>query len=611
MKGTEFARISGSYSTAYIGTWELLGRSIEKNESYIRLYGFFYYGGGTSVGSSGSSYKGFYLNGTYIASGSYRYYPGYTELNHLDITVKHNDDGTFPGINIKISASSYHMSGETSGNIPYGAIATIPRATDCPNLDGYIESSAPISLNPAVDTFKHRLYYSYNGKTGYYPSSTGFFTNTGSLNLDTSFYEKTPKSSGTGSLTLYTYSNDGTYIGEDTGTLTVRCDKDKCQPDITATIIDINSVTSKLTSGANTSSKLVQGYSNAQITYTITPKNGASISSKKINNVTLGDSPHIINNVETGNFEIVAIDSRGFETKKTIDVDVIDYVPLRLNFNAFRPSPTESEIKVNFTGTYFNNTFGSVANTLQLSWKYKIKGTSEWITGGNFTKDTDYKIVGNTFYSGTGSSASDITLSTTLFPYNKAFDIGIFYKDKLIDSGTSKPVPKGEPVVNWSDGLFNVNGVLTVNKENILQKNIMTIYSDNRFNIDVISQIPNKLNGLTSYLSVGNKLIYSDSSVKIGKGVSKVLVSGAIAFWHSTNFSQSILMVTKNGQSVLQRYNQSPSDVYETESIVLSPVILEVSEGDEIALNFYSGAEQTIEILTERKDTNLTVEVVE
>ena len=609
MKGTEFAKITGNYSTAYIGTWELLGRSIEKNESYIRLYGFFYYGGGTSVGSSGSSYKGFYLNGTYIASGSYRYYPGYTELNHLDITVKHNNDGTFPGINIKISADSYHMSGETSGNIAYGAIATIPRATDCPNLDGYIESSAPISLNPAVDTFKHRLYYSYNGKTGYYPSSTGFFNKTGSLNLDTSFYAKTPKSSGTGSLTLYTYSSDGTYIGEDTGTLTVRCDKDKCQPDIIATIIDINSVTSKLTSGANTSPKLVKGYSNAQITYTITPKNGASISSKKINNVTLGDSPHTINNVETGNFEIVAIDSRGFETKKPINVDVIDYVPLRLNFNAFRPSPTESEIKVNFTGTYFNDTFGSVANTLELSWKYKEKGANEWITGGNFIKDTDYKIVGNTFYSGTGSSASDITLSTTLFPYNKAFDIGIFYKDKLIDSGTSKPVPKGEPVVNWSDGLFNVNGVLTVNKVNVLQKNIMTIYSNERFTLTT----QNKLAGLTSYISVGDKLIYENSSIRIGKGVTKVLVSATFSYWESTSYQQAQLIIEKNGTKYAKRWFETydNEDVYKTDGANVTPILMEVKEGDVISMSVYTGNVQDLSVLADEKGTFLTVEVVE
>lgn len=403
---------------------------------------------------------------------SFKGLSGYNDSKSTSVTfdVEHNGDGTLSGY-----AKIKYLKGSTTSNYAPASnevatssttLTTIPRATDCPNLDGYIESSAPISLNPAVDTFKHRLYYSYNGKTGYYPSSTGFFANTGSLNLDTSFYEKTPKSSGTGSLTLYTYSNDGTYIGEDTGTLTVRCDKDKCQPEIEARIFDAYIVTRELTGDEN---KLVKGFSYAIIEFNITPKNGSIISIQSVNGEEMYASPHSINTEITNKFQVIAIDSRGFETKKTINVDVIDYVPLRLNFNAFRPSPTESEIKVNFTGTYFNDTFGSVANTLELSWKYKEKGANEWITGGNFIKDTDYKIVDNTFYSGTGSSASDITLSTTLFPYNKAFDIGIFYKDKLIDSGTSKPVPKGEPVVNWSDGLFNVNGELKVFNNPIIE----------------------------------------------------------------------------------------------------------------------------------------------
>lgn len=470
MNGTEITRVSGNFSTAYICTWALLGKSTEKNESYIRLYGYFYYPGSGTVGSSGSGFTGFYLDGTYISSGSYRYGNGYHLLGQKDITVKHNDDGVFPGRSVGISAYSYHMNASNTGTIGYGAVATIPRATACPNLDGYIESSAPISLNPAVGTFKHRLYYSYNGKTGYYPSSTGFFGNTGSLNLDESFYDKTPKSTGTGNLTLYTYSSDGTYIGEKTGTLTARCDKSKCGPSVNADIIDINEVTSKLTSGGTTSNIIIKGYSTAQITYTFTTRKGATIASKMINGVEATDNPMVIPNVDTNTFALYIKDSRGFEERLEIINQALDYVPLRLNFNAFRPNPTASEIKINFTGSYFDGLFGKVANTLNLSWKYKLKDATEWTNGGTFTKDTHYKISDNKFYSGNGSSASDISLSATLFPYNKSYDIGIFFADKLVDTYTTKPVPKGKPIVNWADDLFNVNGEFTINDKTFLDK---------------------------------------------------------------------------------------------------------------------------------------------
>lgn len=374
--------------------------------------------------------------------------------------VTHNDDGKKDcNVSATWNTSGTYSCGTASASGKM-ALTKIARATVCPNLDGYIESSAPIVLNPASSSFKHRLYYSYNGKTGYYPSSTGFFANTGSLNLDESFYEKTPNAIGTGTLTLYTYDNSGNQIGSKTGTITIRCDSNKCKPTITATIVDSNSTTTALTGD---SSKLIKGYSNAKITYTITTKNSATLSSKKVNGSTLGTSPYTINKVTTGSFSIVATDSRGFSTTLEKKNTLINYIPLAINFNAFRPTPTGSEIRVNFSGNYFNGTFGSVANTLSLSWKYRVLRTSAWTDGGTFVKDTDYKISGNQFYSGTGSSASDISLGTDLFPYNQPYEIGIFYKDKLVDTYSTKPVPKGEPVLNWEDGLVNANGNLDVN----------------------------------------------------------------------------------------------------------------------------------------------------
>ena len=44
MNGTEFARISGSYSTAFIGTYQVLNQSTTNNNTTFRLYGYFYYG---------------------------------------------------------------------------------------------------------------------------------------------------------------------------------------------------------------------------------------------------------------------------------------------------------------------------------------------------------------------------------------------------------------------------------------------------------------------------------------------------------------------------------------------------------------------------------------
>lgn len=456
--------------------WQLNSQSIENNSSNISLrlevrsinsnyqtYGFYQT---STIGSQTFSAQKFDMR----PSGEWKVFATRT------YDVQHNNDGTYSAErtgSFTTDATIDWTLKSGSASVAY-TLPTIPRATTAPNIDGYIESDAPFVITPASTNFKHRLYYEYNGITGYYPNETEFFTTNGSISLDKSFYEKTPKSSGTGTITLYTYDADGNLIGSSQSTLTVRCDKEKCKPLIEFDVVDINPITSQLTAGTDTSDIIVKGYSNVQITYEIETRNSATLKSKTVNNTPLGDSPFVINNVATSEFDIVAIDSRDFDTTETKSLKVVNYIPLAIALNAFRTSPTGSEIKVNFSGNYFNDTFGVVENELELSWKYRELRTTNWIDGGTLVEGTDYTITeDNKFYSGTGAIASNISLSTELFKYNKAYEVAIFYKDKIIGLDgtlyTSKSVPKGKPVFNWEDELFNVNGELTINEKNILE----------------------------------------------------------------------------------------------------------------------------------------------
>ena len=397
--------------------------------------------------------------------------------------VEHNADGTKSiSVSSTLSNAAFNPnSASASGDM---TLTTIPRATACPNLDGYIESSAPISLNPASSSFKHRIYYSYNGKTGYYPSSSGFFSSTGSLSLDSTFYSYTSKSSGTGSITLYTYDSSGNQIGSKTGTLTVRCDKEKCRPVISLSVVDSNDDTIALTGN---SSKLIKGYSNAKVTYTITTRNSASLKSKTLNGGSLGTSPFTIYKATYTSYSIQAIDSRDFDTTESKSCTMVDYVPLTLDFDAYRPSPTGSEIRINFQGNYYNNTFGSVTNTISLSWKYRVKGSTNWTNGGTFIKDTDYSISGNRY-----SSKGNISLGN-IFDYQTNYEICVFYTDKLINTNIAKTVPKGQPVISWEDKKVNVNGTLTINNSDLID----IIYPVNSIYMSVNSTNPKNLFGGT------------------------------------------------------------------------------------------------------------------
>lgn len=357
-------------------------------------------------------------------------------------TINHNADGTKTlTLTATAAITGLSKSSTLSANV---TLPTIPRATACPNLDAYIGSTAAINLSPASSSFTHKLTATYGGSTITLINSFG---SSSSVTFGDSWYNLTPGKTGTGTLTLITYSG-GTQIGTSTGTLTLRCNPNNCSPTITASVVDSNATTIALTGDSN---KIVKGYSNARITYTATGRKNATITSVKANNITLGSSPATLNGVTTNVFNITATDSRGYSTTTTITKTLIDYVNLSLNINAFRSSPTGSEVKVNFTGSYFNGSFGNTNNSLTLNYKVKERGGSTWLKEATLTLNTDYKISGNTFYSGNGNSASDIVLDISIFNYQKIYEIYFYYNDALLSFNQVLTIAKGVAKLSFDD----------------------------------------------------------------------------------------------------------------------------------------------------------------
>ena len=620
MYGTEFARISGSYSTAYIATYEVIEQSVINNSTKFKLRGYFYYGGGTSVGSATGS--GFYLDGNYIASGNYRYYPGYTLLGEVEITVGHNNDGSFPGRNVGISASSYHINGYADGNLSapkINRLATITKANDFKDEQNpYMEFTNPANFKVNLRLEFSGSIISRNGLSG-----SGGYT----FELTDAERKLLRQKCTTNSLTIrYVVA---TLVDGKNESLWSYVDKTmtliNANPEFSNfTFKDVNSVTVALT-GNN--QNIIKGASNVEVTIPVASKATAkkeAVMNKyrftcgdKSADIQYKDSEDVkgtIQNIPNGTFTVYATDNRGNSSPVTkLSNQVIDYTPLvKGNIDVYRNNGVSEEVVLQFDGLINETNFGAKSNSIIYAYyQYSVAGSGVWSDTIEITPEVkDGKFSYNAIISG--------DLENKGFDISNSYEIMVSVFDEL--SGLQYTDTFGSGIPNLA---YHKNGISVMGKYDVevggkfqvggkcYDHNVMTIFAQDRFGVTVISQTPNKLNGLTSYLSVGDKLTYLDSSIRIGGGISKVLVSGAISFWHSTNFSQSILMVTKNGQAVLQRYNQSPSDQYETESIVLSPVILEVSEGDEIALNFNSGAEQTVEILTERKDTNLTIEVIE
>ena len=339
--------------------------------------------------------------------------------------ISHNTDGNK---SINVSASFTSVSSSLSGGSVSGTVALsyIPRASSISATSVDIGSNTTITINRASASFTHTITYSFGSLSGTIATKT---SNTSiSWTVPTSFYAQIPNAkSGTCTLTCTTY-NGNTQIGSATTTTFIAtANQSLCTPTLTGTIIDTNSTTINLTGD---SSKLVKYKSTAKITATATAKNSASISSVTIGGVS--GSTRTISNVEQNSFSVVATDSRGYSKTITVSATMINYVPLSCSSSFKRKSQTSDIVVLNYSGNYFNDSFGSQSNTLSVNWKYREKGSNTWIDGGTLTPT-----ISNNKYSGSLELPVE-------FDYKTNYEFSLYYQDKLVSSNTGiNDVTKG------------------------------------------------------------------------------------------------------------------------------------------------------------------------
>lgn len=340
-------------------------------------------------------------------------------------------------------------------------LTTIPRASKITAIDANIESATMININRASSSFTHTITYSFSDlsdtivlKTS--DTSVGF-------TIPSTFYEKIPNSkTGTVILTCTTYNGD-TIVGTSSTTFTVTASEERCKPDISAILIDGNETTVAL-SGDNT--KIIKYKSTAKITPTATAKNSATISKIIINGIEVDGDYIAFASVQSEIFTVVVNDSRGYTNSMTLQPEVIPYISLSATAKFERVSASSSEVKVKYSGNYYNGSFGNVDNELTISWAYKVKDDSEWITGGVLTPT-----IVNNIFSGENSLGE-------IFDYKTAYDFILYISDKLSTVNPQESVKKGETLFDYgvdADGnnYFWINGDLYVNGEHRKNKNLL------------------------------------------------------------------------------------------------------------------------------------------
>ena len=213
-------------------------------------------------------------------------------------------------------------------------------------------------------------------------------------------------------------------------------------PTITAVIKDTGAASTALTGDAN---KIIKGFNYIDASMTATAYKGASIKTRSITNgsKTINAATGVFENVESGTFVLSTTDSRGYTTTQTIEKELIDYIKLTCNMDVDNPT-TDGKTTLKINGNYFNGSFGKVANTLQVQYRYKENdgNYSEWI-------NATATISGNTYNS---------TTNITGLNYQSAYTFQARAIDKVnlgIESAAKRV--KAIPAFDWGENDFKFN----------------------------------------------------------------------------------------------------------------------------------------------------------
>lgn len=370
-------------------------------------------------------------------------YNSNTKAITATVRVNHDDYGAKE---LTISAAG-SISGTTLESTSISAkitLDTIPRASTISASDANIGSRSTVVVNRKNAAFTHSIAYAFGGLSGYISadgSVTGQLTKlsatTINMLLPTSFYDQIPNDpSAECTLTCTTWSGTKQIGQAQVSKFTATAAENLCKPLVSGSVVDVNSSTVDLTGDKK---KLIRFFSKAQCTITADPRNGAKIVNMKIAGKAPTNKILDIPNVDVGTVVFQATDSRGYTSKKEINLNLISYVKLTNNATVQRTDPTSGKATLVLKGNCWKGNFGAVSNALQVT--YKV-GTREPVTQNVTISDK------NTY---------SLSVDLSGLDYQKSHTIQVTVKDQVSEIPKTCTVNKGIPVFDWGEDDFQFN----------------------------------------------------------------------------------------------------------------------------------------------------------
>lgn len=177
----------------------------------------------------------------------------------------------------------------------------------------------------------------------------------------------------------------------------------------------------------------------------------------------------------------------------------------------------------------------------------------------------------------------------------------------IVQGGANKRITADTFNQDNSESITDIDNRVKVLED----KNIMTITKTQDQTIEANTNPV--IITMNSSKSVGTKLTYTNNSIKIGPGISKVLVSG-MAWVSATNGYKWLVLKRKRGTNYANISQAiTPLNTSEVwDSVSLIPVLLDVQENDEISLwiAITGTASGKVEGGTYKDSCFITVEVI-
>ena len=431
--GTSYFDTYANYQLAY----DLLSQSVSDNTSTVRFYGILNVTGNNISWSSGTAsvHTASQGIGTYYSRGTYT-------VIQRDFTFGHDSNGNFSAY-IGASINTTYKSGSCGGTL---TLPKINRGAKTDSVEGTdIDGNFKVNYTKYMDNYSYKLRISItNGielEKFDYNASGETFTLSNATKQELYSRIGTSNSISLG-FAVEAWNNGSLVTSGNEVIITARL-VDANPIFNNFTFEDVNATTVALT-GDNT--KCINGYSNIQATITTANKaeaqKGATMSkyrftigskSSDIAYSSNGDVSSIISNVENGTFNVFAIDSRNNSTLVTkLASEEINYEPLYIdkqNCSFIRDYNQVGENAIlTLSGTFWNDDFGDVTNSLTVTYKLKKTDSSIWITGTTTIAPTT---TDNTF-SFTGQIASDNV--NTKWDLDASYNVEVTVSDELSSS---------------------------------------------------------------------------------------------------------------------------------------------------------------------------------